>query len=163
MPIPKEIRDAASDAEDVSEQVFETAAPAVKASKSEVNSIVGAVNKVMPLFGMSERVESATMDYDDEPLSEDLVRFLTMILSAAEDAGIDDLSVAVMDDLYDGRSLEMLAGQIAGLARNQAFKTWLKTEKREPAKAAPKAEGPNDSADGEDAFDDMDLFASRMG
>lgn len=103
-------------------------APVGDFSKSSMSRLVGAVNKMVPLFG-GEPVVSP--DGDIKQFPEDLTRYLAMVLTATEAAVtadiIDPELLVSLDDLQDDRGITMLTARLEMLLKNREFKKFLQT------------------------------------
>ena len=115
------------------EQMIMELAPVGDFSKSSVDRLVKAVNKMVPLFG-GDPVSAPDGDLQQFP--EDLTRYLAMILTATEAAVqadiIDPELLVSLDDLQDDRGITMLTARLEMLLKNREFKKFLQTPIEEP-------------------------------
>ncbi len=118
-------------------------------SPQSVSAMLGALNKVLPLF---EEEPVA-----DKQITPDVVARLEMVDAAAQDAGLEPLELSASDDM----GLDMLTGQLETLAADPAFKRFLKSRAPEAEAPPQQAEAPAPAAPA--GGGDLDaLFASRV-
>jgi len=95
-------------------------------SSGALNVLIGKVNETLKLFGPDAQeiplVEEATEEFPTE-----LTKAISMIERAAIDSGVSDEDMGLGELQSDG-DVKMLAGKIAALAKNQSFKTFLKSQ-----------------------------------
>lgn len=141
---------------------FAAVAPEGVYGSKLLNKLVKAINKLAPLFDM-EALEEYTEDVQG-PLPDEIVRALSMIRSATEDAGITDAMFEVAD-MVDDAAINLVIGKILTLAKDTAFKTFLKSAPREAPVQEP-VEAEMGAAPAAAPVPDMaeldNLFASRM-
>lgn len=145
----QDLLDLAQQSDDMEAQVGAEAVLAGDYSPETAAQLIGALNRVLPLFG-EEPIKA-------EEIGPEVVKAMRMVATAAEDAGLEAPDLAAQDDA----DLELVIGVLESLATDPAFKRFLrsraperKPEPKAPATPAPKADG----------GEDMDaLFASRMG
>ena len=92
-------------------------------SRRALNTLVDALNELLPMFNLPDYPE-----FDEGfvgPLPEEFVTQLTMIEAAAEAAGLDSFP---MDEAVDDRGLEMIAGRLKVLARDKTFAKFVEEE-----------------------------------
>jgi hypothetical protein len=145
------------------EQMIMELAPVGDFSKSSVDRLVKAVNKMVPLFGGDPVVAP---DGDLQQFPEDLTRYLAMILTATEAAVqadiIDPELLVSLDDLQDDRGITMLTARLEMLLKNREFKRFLQTPMEEEVvveEVVEEEEASEELAD--DAMID-DLFEERI-
>ena len=138
-------------------------APVGDFSKSSVDRLVKAVNKMVPLFGGDPVVAP---DGDLQQFPEDLTRYLAMVLTATEAAVqadiIDPELLVSLDDLQDDRGITMLTARLEMLLKNREFKRFLQTPMEEEVvveEVVEEEEASEELAD--DAMID-DLFEERI-
>ena len=106
--------------------MFADAAPRGDFSVKSLNNLVGAVNKVLPMF---EAEQYPKFSEDITVLPQEFVRVLGMIGQAAGDAIAGDVVDAEltisMDEIVDDTSLTTVASKIDALSRNKDFKKFL--------------------------------------
>ena len=106
--------------ENITEEAV-TLAPEGRYSVNGLNSLVDALNEVLPLFQLPEY--DAFGEEISGPLPEDFVRQILMVGTAAEAAGLEALDLT---DVVDDRGLEILAGRLKTYARDRGFQQFLK-------------------------------------
>lgn len=116
-----------AEAED--EQAFADMAPEGKYTAENLNLLVAATNKLLPLF-------EQTPDYPtfeesiDGTLPTEFIRVLSMFLgaidSAIEEDAIDPEMAYELEELIDDSSLLQLSGRLTSLANNRDFRQFLK-------------------------------------
>lgn len=106
------------------DEMVSEANPVGDFSANSINTLIDKVNSAMQLFG-PEAAPISPVEGDVDEFPTELTKALQMLSQAATDAGIDD---AINMDVADDTAVKMLAGQVDSLARNQSFKTFLKTE-----------------------------------
>ncbi len=95
---------------------------------NQLNEVVDALNMVLPFFGAPSYPEfSEDLDGDFPP---EFSQQLMMVASAAEDAGLERLSYDIAE-VETPEDLEDIAAKLDVLSKNQSFKTFLRTEKKE--------------------------------
>ena len=99
---------------------------------NELNQLVDALNLILPSFNMAAYPEF-TEDLDG-PLPAEFVRQLQMVADAATDAGMERLSFDVAE-IEDAESLQDVAAKLDVLSKNEAFITFLRSERREAEEA----------------------------
>lgn len=125
MPEEQELFDRAAEADSTKEAAYEAMAPEGKFSMPDLNSLVDALNKVLPMF---ERPMYPTFTEDiDGPLPTEFVKSLDMVATAAESSGLERLSWDISTAETDG-DLEAIEARLDTLSTNQPFITWLKTD-----------------------------------
>ena len=95
---------------------------------NELNQLVDALNLLLPSFKMPDYPEF-TEDLDG-PLPAEFVRQLQMVADAAADAGMERLSFDVAD-IQESEDLEDIAAKLDVLSKNEAFITFLRSERKE--------------------------------
>ena len=101
----------------------ETLTPEGTYTTKGLNTLVSALNEVLPMFQLPDYPE-----FGEEimgPLPEEFVRQLMMVSSAAESAGLEPLD---MTDASDDRGLEILAGHLKNYARDRGFKQFVESQ-----------------------------------
>lgn len=164
MDIEKMRADAMSrqgEVEDSEDEMYASSAPKGKFSGKAANSLVEATNRLLPLFGITDKYdrfggESMTT------LPPAFMRILTMFGKAIDDAVSDGvLSEDATIDLTvitDDSGLQGLAGRIGMAAKSPQFKRFLL---RKTSESAPEEEEEDQSE--EMGSDDTDkLFTERM-
>lgn len=154
-PMPQALEAKAQEADDKEGQLLTDSAPMGSFHVQALNSVVTALNRVLPLFKMEPY---APVSEDMEVLPPDFFKLLVMVDHAASDAGAMSLDLG---KVKTDRDLTMLAGKLGALAKDRDFKDFLnapsaRKEAPVPTPSSSKAPEPSDS--------ELDsLFASRMG
>lgn len=131
----QEIMRLGKESNDMKEKAYETAAPSGTYTVMGLNSLVDALNTVLPMFGIPDYAKfTETMP----SLPGQFVKMLTMVNDAATQAGVDE-AVIEIGGLVDDKSLKMAAGKLMTLAANTAFKQFLRSSK--PTMPEPEEEG----------------------
>ncbi len=122
--------------------------------------LVGALNKVLPLFGLPV--------LKSKDLSPELVRGLSMIAQAVTDAsGAEEAPPELefsMDDMKGGdQAVIVIAGKLDRLSKTPSFKKFLKSKPSTPAEQPPAVDQVAAEKTAEQSPDINSLFASRMG
>lgn len=154
-PMPDEMRQVADEVDMKTDDAYASTSPVGEFHMSALNSMVQALNRVVPLFGVPE-IQPFTEDATSFP--PEIMRALTMVKNAAEDSGAQEFDlVRVKQD----RDLLLLAGKLTALAKDRAFKDFLVAPAR--PKAAPTEQvGKSASTEAPPSDADMnELFASR--
>ena len=101
------------------QQMQQQITPQGKFSQNALNRLVKELNVVLELFGQSypEFEEDITI------FPEEFVSSLTMVKSAADDAGVD--FEITLEEISDDRDLAMVAGQLRKLGKDKTFKRFL--------------------------------------
>jgi len=116
-----------AEAEDAEEGMYDEMAPKGKFTPRGLAPLVKAANALLPLFGQ-------TPDYPalNEPLTQlpnDLVRVLSMVVAAVDDAiaaeAVGPDVAIVLDGVTDDRALMLLAAKMTALAKDREFKRFL--------------------------------------
>lgn len=161
-PVDAQILQLGKESNDMKEAAYETVAPSGKYSVMGLNSLVTALNTVLPMFGIPDY---AKFTETVMTLPGEFVKMLTMVNDAAAQAGVDE-AVVDLSTIVDDKGLKMAAGKLMTLAANTAFKQFLRSAEPmgtiEPkegeemmAPTAPKSsEAPGMAAD--------DMMMSRM-
>lgn len=152
-----------ADVEESEDELYTAVSPKGKFSGKALNSLVDAVNRLLPLFGIEEKYDrfgGGTV----ASLPPELVRLLTMFSRAiadAVDAGIlPEDTVVDMKIIVDDSGLQGLAGRIGMAAKSPGFKRWL-LRKVTAAGAQEMKEG--EEIEDESTSEDTDnLFKERM-
>tara|TARA_R110000796_G_scaffold221979_2_gene338154 strand:- start:123 stop:635 length:513 start_codon:yes stop_codon:yes gene_type:complete len=166
LPKEQELMDRATEVDTNKEAAMKNMAPEGKFDKEDLNSLVVALNKVLPLF---ERPMYPEFTEDiDGALPDEFVKPLVMISDAATSSGLERLAWDVTTAENNG-DLEAIEARLDTLSTNQPFITWLKTDNgtREPeASEAPVPPPPQAETYGSAAppsTPDMEaLLASRV-
>ena len=95
-------------------------------SSGALNVLIGKVNETLKLFGPDAQ-EIPLVDEATEEFPTELTKAISMIERAAIDSGVSDEDMGLGELQSDG-DVKMLAGKIAALAKNQSFKTFLKSQ-----------------------------------
>ena len=147
--------------------MFADAAPRGDFSVKSLNNLVGAVNKVLPLFGAEAYPKFSE---DTQVLPQEFVRVLSMIGQAASDAiagEVVDAELTIsLDEITDDTSLTTVASKIDALSRNNDFKKFLsEPAPEEEAEMMPPTEEEEVVVEEEEVASDEDvddLFSMRM-
>jgi len=138
-PKEQELMDKAAELDSTKEAAIANMAPEGNFDLSDLNSLVDALNKVLPMF---ERPMYPEFTEDiDGPLPTEFVKSLNMVSDAAKESGLERLSwdIATAENNED---LEAIEARLDTLSTNQPFITWLKTDNTPKApqeQAAPPA------------------------
>jgi len=150
------------------EQMYADMAPKARNrpfSMKALNNLVGATNRLLPLFGQTPDYPQFDGDIDVFPT--DFVRVLAMFQGAINEACdldmCDDEMDFVMEDITDDASINALAGKIDMMARDRDFKNYL----RNPPETMEEEEdvsGAEMAMEGEEMSDQQmdDLFSERV-
>lgn len=95
-------------------------------SSSALNVLIDKVNDALKLFG-EDAQEVPKVDEASDEFPTELTKAISMIERAAIDSGVSDDDMGLGELQSDG-DVKMLAGKIAALAKNQNFKTFLKSQ-----------------------------------
>jgi len=137
--------------DDAEEEGYSMSGPDVSgATVGGLNALVDGINAVLPMFEVPD-YERFTDGVTTLPGK--FVKLLTMVNSAAQAAGLDDMVVDIAS-ISDDRSLKMAAGKLRALAGNTSFKRFLRSERPAPVEKemapapggapAPMASGPSE-------------------
>ena len=142
------------------DQGFMSLLQGVQVSPKVLMGLVGALNKVLPLFGLSA--------LKSRDLSPELVRGLSMIAQAVTDAsGAEEAPPELefsMDDMKGGdQAVIVIAGKLDRLSKTPSFKKFLKSKPSTPAEQPPAVDQVAAEKTAEQGPDINSLFASRMG
>lgn len=159
-PMDREILKLGKESSDMKEKAYETAAPSGTYTVMGLNSLVDALNTVLPMFGIPDY---AKFTETVPTLPGQFVKMLTMVNDAATQAGVDE-AVIDLSTIVDDKALKMAAGKLMTLAANTAFKQFLRSSKptmpeeeeddKEEEMAPKSSEAPGMGAD--------DMMMSRM-
>ena len=133
LPEEQAAMDAAGQLDQQMDQAYDAMAPEGDYSKGALNSVVDGLNKLLPMFEVSEKYPK--FDEETERLPSEFVRQLTMVLDAARDSGAADMEMD-LSQVTDDQSLRMLAGRLDTLSKDREFKLFLSTDPK-PSEAAP--------------------------
>ena len=145
------------------DEMYSASAPKGKFSGKAANSLVEATNRLLPLFGITDKYDrfgGGSMT----TLPPEFMRLLSMFSKAIGDAveeGIlpEDATVD-LKIITDDAGLQGLAGRIGMAAKSPQFKRFLL---RKTSDAAPEAEEEEEDMSEEMGSDDTDkLFTERM-
>jgi hypothetical protein len=119
--------------------------------------LIGALNKVLPLFGLPK--------LEGKDLSPELVRGLSMVAQAVTDAlGQEEAPAELefsIDDMKGGdQAVIVIAGKLDRLSKTPSFKKFLKQKPSTPSEQPPS--GDQVVLDKVEETDTDALFASRM-
>lgn len=133
-PPAEELSTAVGEAEADEDLAFAEMAPSGKYSAQNLNLLVAATNKLLPLFEQS--ADYPTFEAPIEGvLPTDFVRVLVMFLGAVDSAitadAIDDEMSYDLQELVDDASLLQLSGRLTSLAANRDFRQFLKNPPEE--------------------------------
>jgi hypothetical protein len=150
------------DVEEMEDEAYAMAAPKGKFSGKVANALVEATNRLLPLFGLTdkyERFDSAMMT----ELPVDFVRLLSMFKAAVDDAVAEGVlpedAVIELSVIKDDAGLQGLAGRIGMAAKSPGFKRFLMRKVKE---APEMEEEESDEPTSEEEMSEEDLFMSRM-
>lgn len=149
-------------AEQDDESMYQNMAPKGNFSSKALNILVGATNKLLPLFGQSP--DYPQFQEGAKVLPTDFVRVLAMFQGATNQAvDADDVPAELdfmMEDLTDDRALVMLAGKLSKLATSKDFKQFLKNP---PMEEPMEEEAPAEEEPVAPSMEETDkLFMGRM-
>lgn len=157
-----------AEVESADEAVFSEMAPKGSFTPKGLNSLVKSANKLLPAFGQTP--DYPTFSDALNVLPTDFVRVLAMFKAAVDDAIAEGLlgeEMAIdLATVRDDLTLVSLAGKIDSLARNFAFKKFLKESPPEESRGTEAGEeaGMGEEEKGKMSEDEMDgLFMSKMG
>jgi hypothetical protein len=122
-PMDQKIMELGKERNDMKEMAYETVAPSGKYSVMGLNSLVTALNTVLPMFGIPDY---AKFTETVMTLPGEFVKMLTMVNDAATQAGVDE-AVVDLSTIVDDKGLKMAAGKLMTLAANTAFKQFLRS------------------------------------
>ena len=122
------ILDKAASVDELNAESMMNMGPSGAFEMNELNEVVDALNMVLPFFGAPSYPEFSEDIDGDFPV--EFTQQLMMVASAADDAGLERLSFDV-SQVEDSEDLEDIAAKLDVLSKNQSFKTFLRTEKRE--------------------------------
>tara|TARA_R110002110_G_scaffold129341_2_gene309450 strand:+ start:809 stop:1276 length:468 start_codon:yes stop_codon:yes gene_type:complete len=133
------------------QQMQEQITPQGKFSKNALNRLVKELNVVLEMFQQTypEFEEDITI------FPEEFVTSLSMVKSAADDAGVDfEIN---MEEISDDRDLAMIAGQLRRLGKDKTLKKFL-----EANTLMPEEEVVEEEVVTEEPVDMDAMFAGRM-
>ena len=122
-PMDQKILELGKESNDMKEKGYAMVAPSGKYTVMGLNSLVDALNTVLPMFSIPDYAkftESVTT------LPGQFVKMLTMVNEAAMAAGLDEV-VIDLSTIVDDKGLKMAAGKLMTLAANTAFKQFLRS------------------------------------
>lgn len=122
------ILDKAASVDELNAESMMNMGPSGAFEMNELNEVVDALNMVLPFFGAPSYPEFSEDIDGDFPV--EFTQQLMMVASAADDAGLERLSFDV-SQVENSEDLEDIAAKLDVLSKNQSFKTFLRTEKRE--------------------------------
>lgn len=113
--------------EEGEDELFAASSPKGKFSSKALNGLVDAVNRLLPLFGLSDKADRFSGSATSLP--SETVRLLTMFSKAMGDAieeGIlpEDATID-MKIVVDDNGLQALAGRLGMAAKSPGFKRFL--------------------------------------
>lgn len=138
-------------AEDEDEMMYKEMAPRGLFKTKQLNNLVKATNRLLPLFGQ-------TPDYPEfnQPINEfpvDFVRILAMFKGAIDAAVEEDVilpsSSFEMEDIKDDASVQVVAGKLSMLPQNKPFQKWLKSQEMEEGEGEEEVSGAESMMEGE--------------
>jgi hypothetical protein len=133
-PPTEELSTAVGEAEADDDLAFAEMAPSGKYSAQNLNLLVAATNKLLPIFEQSPDYPTFEGPIDGV-LPTDFVRVLVMFLGAVDSAiaadAIDDEMAYDLQELVDDASLLQLSGRLTALAANRDFRQFLKNPPEE--------------------------------
>lgn len=141
------------------DQGFMSMVQGLRINPKVVMGLVSAINKVLPLFGLSPLKATE--------LTPELVRSLAMAAQAIADAVTSDdvpseLQYSI-DDLHGGDSaILVIAGKLDRLSKTSGFKKFLKAKPSTPAEQPPMVDSVAAEKTSDAGPDIEKLFASRM-
>jgi len=95
---------------------------------NELNQVVDALNMVLPFFDLPAYPEF--VEDVDGGFPPDFVEQLMMVSAAAEEAGMERLAFDV-SEIETPEDLEDIAAKLDVLSKEQSFKTFLRSERKE--------------------------------
>jgi|TARA_R100000084_G_scaffold108575_2_gene71600 hypothetical protein len=135
------------------EQMQQQITPQGKFSKNSLNRLVKELNVVLEMFDQTYPM----FEEDITIFPQEFVSSLTMVKSAADDAGVDfDID---MEEISDDRDLAMVAGQLRKLGRDKTFKRFLEANTMMPEEEEVEVEIEVEAGDDTDMDE---FFAGRM-
>jgi len=156
----EEVNTAADEGSLDEDQGFMSLIQELQVSPKVLKGLIGALNKVLPLFGVPA--------LKGEELSPELARGLSMVAGAVLDASSADEApvelVFSMDDVKGGDgAVLVIAGKLDRLSKTSSFKKFLKSKPSSPADQPPAGDPVAAEKVAEQGPDIESLFASRMG
>lgn len=122
-PLDQKILELGKESNDMKEMAYETVAPSGTYTVMGLNSLVDALNTVLPMFSIPDY---AKFTETVPTLPGEFVKMLTMVNEAAIGAGLDE-AVVDLATIVDDKGLKMAAGKLMTLAANTAFKQYLRS------------------------------------
>ena len=121
--------------EEADQRTLEERSPQGPFKAKPVNSLVKAINRLLPLFGLDPDLRETTESRVDA-LPVEMTRHLDMISAAANDAvaaeAIEAELAYQVSDITDDTALQVVAGKIDKLSRDKDFKRFLQDQEAEP-------------------------------
>lgn len=156
----QDVEDQADQGASDEDQGFMSLVQGVQVSPKIMMGLVGALNKVLPLFGLPQ--------IKSQDMSPEVVRALSMAAQAITDAvGSEDAPPELefsMDDVKGGdQAVIVIAGKLDRLSKTPSFKKFLKSKPSTPAEQLPAVDQVAAEKVAEQGPDIESLFASRMG
>ncbi len=147
--------------DDSEEDVYTMASPDTSAvSVAGLNTIVDALNAVLPLFDVKEMYPKFSVGVPSLPPA--FMKQLTMVSEAAKGAGLDEMELD-FSKIVDDRAAKMAAGLLRALAGSQAFKRFLRSERPGgPAPMEAPAMKPMPMGTMSSGADDEEMMMGRM-
>jgi hypothetical protein len=149
--------------EEGEDELFAASSPKGKFSGKALNGLVDAVNRLLPLFGLSDKADRFSGGATSLP--PETVRLLTMFSKAIGDAIEEGIlpedAMVDMKIIVDDNGLQALAGRLGMASKSPGFKRFLL---RKVSEGAPEAEAEDEEEPSEEtASQDTDkLFTERM-
>lgn len=128
--------------DEMEDELYSASAPKGRFTSKAANALVDAANRLLPLFGISDKYEKMSGDMTTLPPA--FVRMLMMFKAAIDDAvaegALPEDAVIDLKMVTDDTGLQSLAGRIGMAAKSPAFKRFLSkktTEERAPMSGEP--------------------------
>ena len=122
------IMEKAAMVDDMDAEALSGMGPSGSFEVNELNQVVDALNMVLPMFDLPSYPEFA--EGIDGPFPPEFVQQLMMVSDAANDAGLERLSYDI-SEIESAEDLEDVAAKLDVLSKNQPFKTFLRSERKE--------------------------------
>tara|TARA_Y100001973_G_C5208218_1_gene343282 strand:+ start:977 stop:1480 length:504 start_codon:yes stop_codon:yes gene_type:complete len=127
LPQEQEAVDMAGQMDQAMNESLMASSPAGDFNKASLNGLVGALNKVLPLFDVKDKYPKFEEGIEDGRLPGEFIRQLSMVAAAAEDSGLLEEPMD-LNELTDDQGLRMFAAKMQSLSKNIEFKQFLKED-----------------------------------
>lgn len=156
--------------DEMEDELYSASAPKGRFTSKAANALVDAANRLLPLFGISDKYDKLSGDMTTLPPA--FVRMLMMFKAAIDDAvaegALPEDAVIDLSIITDDSGLQSLAGRIGMAAKSPAFKRFLSKKLTEKG-AGEMKEGEYSESEGSEGMseemgsEDMDkLMMERM-